>query len=279
MWGLTVAILGHIEEIYIFQQLQCFVVWYIYLMDKTDKLLWYLINYMWSSAGLFNIAVTKTTAATVAAHFCLWLGSWLPCFGGCRERCERQQGRSEEAGRGKWGTRVSILSLLLRSEGGKTEHLSIVEEGAVEGKGNYASFPVFCSYLKLDMNLQGEIVQSEIIVICSFCGLNFFASVPFTSASRFPLGSLHVFSVLFVACALALCSRRPLPSCHCPAHHGRADCFSQERPRCLLPSLLSPQLLPWVSCSCSLFFSPRFFFSFYGCLIFSSLSTPKLFLL
>lgn len=42
---------------------------------------------MWSSAGLFNIAVTETTAATVAAQFCLCLGSWLPCFGGCRERC------------------------------------------------------------------------------------------------------------------------------------------------------------------------------------------------
>lgn len=98
----------------------------------------------------------------------------------------------------------------------REEKLSIVEVGAVEGKGNYTSFPVLCSYLQLDMNLQGEIVQSEIIVICSFCGLTSFACVPFTSASRFPLGSLHVFSVLFAACALALCSQRPLPPCHCP---------------------------------------------------------------
>lgn len=44
------------------------------------------------------------------------------------------------------------------------------------------------------------------------------------------------------------------------AHHGRADCSSQERPHHpLLPSLLSPQLLPWVSYSGSSFFCPRFF--------------------
>lgn len=58
---------------------------------------------------------------------------------------ERQQGLGEEAGRGKGGSRVSLLSLpALRIEGGKTERSSIVEEGAAEGKGNDASFPVFC---------------------------------------------------------------------------------------------------------------------------------------
>ena len=86
---------------------------------------------------------------------------------------ERQQGLGEEAGRGKRGSRVSFLSLpALRSEGGKTERSSIVEERAVEGQGNDTSFPVFCSDLQLDMNLQGGIVQRGSIAICSCCGLN-----------------------------------------------------------------------------------------------------------
>lgn len=88
----------------------------------------------------------------------------------------------------------------------------------------------------------------------------FLASVPFISNAGLAPGSPRVSSVPFVARALALCPRSPLPSGHRPfCSQGRADCSPQEKPcQPLPPSLLSPQVLPWVSCSSSSF-CPTFF--------------------
>lgn len=190
---------------------------------------------------------------------------------------ERQQGLGEEAGRGKGGSRVSLLSLpALRIEGGKTERSSIVEEGAAKGKGNDASFPVFCWIRICKAGLYNEgVLQFAVAVgwIHCICSLHLHFQVP---AGVLCVSSLSpLWHVLWHCVPRALCLHGTVFS----AHHGRADCASQERPHHpLLPSLLSlcNSLGLWFLL---LLLLPKIFLSSYGCLPFFSLLTPKLFLL
>ena len=153
-----------------------------------------------------------------------------------------------------------------------------MKERAMGGKGNYTSFPVFCSDLQLDMNLQDRTVQSRSIAICSCCGLN--SLHLFISAARFLLGS--PVCLLYPLCGM--CSGIVFPE---PFAFTPPSFLLTWQGRVLFPGKASPSS-PFSSepsvTSLGFLFLLLFpllniFLSSYGCLPFSSLSTPKLLLL
>lgn len=151
----------------------------------------------------------------------------------------------------------------------------------MEGKGNYTSFPVFCSDLQPGNESAGWDCTMQEYCNSQLLWAEFTASVPFLSTARFPLG--------FPTCLLCL---------HCSMCSGIVF---------LQPSVFMPPsfLLTWqgrllflgkASPSSSPFFSEpsvtslgllfllllllsNIFLSPYRCLPFSSPSAPKLFLL
>lgn len=138
----------------------------------------------------------------------------------------------------------------------------VVEEGAVGGEGVILPFQfsaVTCSWIH---NCRVGLYNARLVWFAVSMGWIRCLLFPSSPLPGSPWGVPRDFSVPFVAHALVLCSWSPLPSHRRPfcSRGSRADCSSQES-LChyLLPSLLSPQLLPWVSCSCSSFFCPTFF--------------------